>query len=736
MRRNWTQQLFSLLQGYSTQASSQRGARRNRIRQDRSGAYVSTLEVLESRRMLSANQISVTLSAPNGAPPTVTLTDTTHTSAYDTFTVQSTYSAAAGETLTLIPAAGTTFTGAPGAAGITFNNGTATITTAGPLNLNMTLNRFGNTVTLQNNGNAPLNGIGSLDINLGGGTNHNGVTLSHVQQVIQTDPLTNVNVHNSGLSVVGLTIDHSTLGTLIDSEIGKNSAFASTASTYKNLATITLGSGSVLGMYGSPDGANQFEGGLKVVSAPRSTLYEATGVNPSIVVIGGQLALTNVDVVMLKGTLTNATVTDPNTLSANPTITGTVDPNTVQLVVKVGTFTYPTINTAGSSTWNLALTNALVIPAGTPVTLTEYDKYGNTVQSTGTVTTHVENAPTVTSLNTSSATPTITGTYDLANSTKLKVAINGVDYVPTSSGGNWSLALAAGTLQTGNTTVTVTAYDAFNNGVVGTGTVNYYTLTVPSIRNHLALPNGQLQGTYDANNVTGTGKVDVFVNGTDYPATIAGGVWSVNLGQPLSSSTIVTVVETDKYGNTSTVNGTETYLSAPTVTDPHSLNPISVINGTADVSTTALAVTVGNNSAAAVVITPNGTWTLNPAVPISATTGVVMMITDAYGNTEQFNGTVSVVTLGAPTINPKNVVGTTVNLSGTYDSVNTGKLVVTETNAAGTVVVAQYIPSTANPLSAGSTWTLTLANGSTTDLYYVTAYDNVSPPNSRSSGSV
>ena len=115
---------------------------------------------------------------------------------------------------------------------------------------------------------------------------------------------------------------------------------------------------------------------------------------------------------------------------------------------------------------------------------------------------------------------------------------------------------------------------------------------------------------------------------------------------------------------------------------------------------------------------------------------VVMMITDAYGNTEQFNGTVSVVTLGAPTINPKNVVGTTVNLSGTYDSVNTGKLVVTETNAAGTVVVAQYIPSTANPLSAGSTWTLTLANGSTTDLYYVTAYDNVSPPNSRSSGSV
>ena len=190
MRRNWTQQLFSLLQGYNTQASSRRGARRNRIRQDRHGAYMSTLEVLESRRMLSANQISVTLSAPNGALPTVTLTDTTHNSAYDTFTVQSTYSASAGETLTLIPAAGTTFTAAPGAAGITINNGTATITTAGPLNLNMTLNHFGNTVTLQNNGNAPLNGIGSLDINLGGGTNNNGVTLSHVQQVAQTDPLT------------------------------------------------------------------------------------------------------------------------------------------------------------------------------------------------------------------------------------------------------------------------------------------------------------------------------------------------------------------------------------------------------------------------------------------------------------------------------------------------------------------------------------------------------------------
>ena len=406
MRRNWTQRLFSLLQGRTKQASAPRAARRSRFNHNRHGAYVSRLDVLEPRALLSTvpvipatNIVAVNVDNTNTGTA-ITLNDITPRSvkAYDTFTVTDVPGA-----FFLDPYGGIALDAAPGTA-FRLPNGTQVvhyrIDATGPTSLSMNLNPFGNTVNVVGPGfgfkptfETPV-ALTSLNVNFGGGTNNNGLSLKNLTANV-------VNVTNGGTSAVGVTVDHCIIGTLNDTTTGVNSSFATTASTYSGPATITLGAGGVVGLYGSPDGlffgpsgANLFKNNLTIngQSRNKATLYEATPLATSFVV-DGKLTLNNVNVTTLKANLALPTVIDPNSLSLTPTINGTYDPGTVDLVVNVGGITYD-VQTNGLSTWSLRLVVPLPANKATVVTLTAFDKNGSSVSNTGTVTTRALSVPT------------------------------------------------------------------------------------------------------------------------------------------------------------------------------------------------------------------------------------------------------------------------------------------------------------------------------------------------------
>ena len=407
MRRNWTQRLFAWLQGQRNHVSSRRSAIRNRLSPDRHGALVSRLEVLESRKLLT-NLIAVNVSST-----AIALNDITprNVKAFDTFDISYTASQ-----VVLTAHTGTMFQ----VNGKDLSTYTATITS--PVDLSMNLIRFGNTVTITGDGTASLK---SFDINLGGGTNNNGLTLTKVNA-------NSVNIHNGGLATdlvtinqstinnnlsvnlgfqrgdhldlenttvkgnvdswVGqLTVNHSTItGSLTDRELRRNSSVASTASTYTGAVTIFLGGDSVIGMYGSPDGPNHFHSSL-TVNGPHNrkpTIYEAT----NSIVTDVTPTFRNVNVKALKTTFTAPTVTNQAAATTTPTVKGTFDTaNSPTLTVAVNGKTYKLgtdaqLTSPSTGNWSLDLTGAPLTSQTTTVTATAYDKYGSSLTGTGTVT--------------------------------------------------------------------------------------------------------------------------------------------------------------------------------------------------------------------------------------------------------------------------------------------------------------------------------------------------------------
>jgi hypothetical protein len=115
--------------------------------------------------------------------------------------------------------------------------------------------------------------------------------------------------------------------------------------------------------------------------------------------------------------------------------------------------------------------------------------------------------PTVAPLSTSSVQPTLTGTFDAADTTQLSVTVNGVTYLLgnpalTTSGNSWSLDLATSgqTLAAGSAyTVGVSAADAAGNSVsnasAGTVTVAAAAAPVaPETADQVVVPFGQGSG--------------------------------------------------------------------------------------------------------------------------------------------------------------------------------------------------------------------------------------------------
>jgi hypothetical protein len=137
---------------------------------------------------------------------------------------------------------------------------------------------------------------------------------------------------------------------------------------------------------------------------------------------------------------------------------------------------------------------------------------------------------------------TITGTTDAEDGQEVTVTVAGQTYTGTVSGGVWSVALPAAALAAlpdgDDITVEATVEDAAGNPVAAPDTVSFATdFTAPTIGIDEVSGNDILTKANEVNGVDITGTTDaedgqevtVTFNGETYPATVAGGTWSVSV---------------------------------------------------------------------------------------------------------------------------------------------------------------------------------------------------------------
>ena len=467
MHGNWAQRFLGWLRQTPRQRrlSTSRRTRFPDCGQNRRGAVIGRLEALESR-MLLTNVVAVTMSQG-----TVTLHDISgRVGSGDAFDVSYT-----GSQLTLTGHNGTTFR----------VNGqdqaTYTTTVASPISVKMFLNPHGNTVTVTGDNATSLN---SLDVFLGGGKADNSLTLSQVvansinvhggrrgdhvtvsQTTVNNElnvflqnqksdvlDLENTTVRGNVLVFAGqLTINHSSIaGTLRDFQLGRENSLTSTDSTYTGAVTIRLGRDGVINMLSSSDGPNHFHSSETLIG-PRGhkpTLYVAT----NSVVNDVAPKLVNVNLKNVTAGFTAPTVNSLVSPTSTPKITGTYDStNAAKLTVTVGGKTYTLgtdsqLTSPSAGTWQLDLAGAPLTTLANVVTATSFDKNGNSLSGTGTITNE----------------QSIIGSYLSQNRLTGTKTASGLNYVVTTDG--------TGAIPTAGQTLLVnyTGYILNSNGTLGT----------------------------------------------------------------------------------------------------------------------------------------------------------------------------------------------------------------------------------------------------------------------------
>ena len=370
-------------------------------------------------------------------------------------------------------------------------------------------------------------------------------------------------------------------------------------------------------------------------------------------------------------------VDDVMTDDDTPALSGTVNDPAADIVVTVGGTDYPATNN-GDGTWTLADDTLPSLAEGDhPVTVTATDPLGNSGSDNATITVD-QTAPAVTidPLNTSDATPELTGTVDDPTATVV-VTVDGSDYPATNNGdGTWTLAdntLPA--LGEGDYSVEVTATDTDGNFDTDSDTLTI-DLTAPvvsidDLTTNDATP--EITGTVDDPNAS----VVVTIDGTDYPATNNGdGSWTLANGtvDPLpEGENPVTVTATDPQGNQGTDTGTvDVDLTGLTVTiDGLTTNDTTPeLTGTVDDPAATITVTIDGADYPA-TNNGDGSWTLaedTVAALAEGDTTATVTASDGGGNTDSDSATIT-IDLTAPVITIDDLVtnDTTPELTGAVD---------------------------------------------------------------------
>lgn len=346
---------------------------------------------------------------------------------------------------------------------------------------------------------------------------------------------------------------------------------------------------------------------------------------------------------------------------------------------------------------------------------------------------------------------TVTGLADGVN--KVKVTVNGTDYLADLSGGNWTLSLPAGTLsqiKDGVFNVTASVVDAVNNTVTGSKTVNAIVQAVPSL--HLntlfgdgtldlidLLTNPVLSGT-SSNVAVGT-QIMVSVGTLNIPATIgANGLWQITLTaaslQNLQdgSGLKVSVTMTDAAGNVASDSQQVTVAiqatPSVTITSLFGDNLVGgVLNGGLNSAESKVAQTISGISQNAIgsqvkvlvagvsyfaTVAADGTWAVS--VPSSALTGlsdgqqsVSVSVTNSAGKVASDTSALNVI-LHTPTISVSTLFG---DGKLNINEANGGQLISgTITNAtAGSVVTVTVGGASFNgTVNSNGTWTASISN--------------------------
>ncbi len=411
------------------------------------------------------------------------------------------------------------------------------------------------------------------------------------------------------------------------------------------------------------------------------------------------------------------TVATRVTNDTTPPLNGTVNDATATISVTVNGQTRTATN--NGATWTLADGSLTAIPAGTyDVVATATDAAGNvgTESTTGELTIDTA-APTVTvnSLNTTDATPSLTGTVN-DNAAAIRISVGGQSNVAATNNGNGTWTLADNTLTTladGTYDVAATATDtAGNAGADGTNNELVVDSTAPVVTVNTLVTNDArppLSGT--VNDTTAT--ISVVVGGQTRAATNNGnGTWTLanDLINPVlpQGTYNVAVTATDSAGNAgtdSTASELTIDTTAPTITvTARTTNDTTPsLSGTVNDTTATISVVVSGQTRTA-TNNGNGTWTLadgSLTALVAGTYNVAATATDAAGNAG-VDGTTNelVIDVTAPTI--------TVNSLTTNDSTPPLSGTINDTTATVSVTVSGQTRAATN--NGNGTWTL--ANGS------------------------
>ncbi|RKG89288.1 cell envelope biogenesis protein OmpA [Corallococcus sp. CA049B] len=404
------------------------------------------------------------------------------------------------------------------------------------------------------------------------------------------------------------------------------------------------------------------------------------------------------------------------TSNPNVTVTGTAANATSVTVTFQGT-NYPATLTGG--TWTVALPGPL---ANGTYTVTAVSSNGTTSSSTATSNFTVA-GPTVaisTPANGSTVTnPNVTVTGTAGNATSVTVTFQGTNYPATLTGNNWTVALP-GPLANGTYTVTAVSSNGTTNSSTATSnfTVAGPTVAISTPANGSTTNNPNVTVTGTAANAT---SVTVTFQGTNYPATLTGGNWTVALPGPLANGTY-TVTAVSSNGTTNSTQASSTFtvnVPAPTVAISIPANGSTVTNPNVTVTGTAAnatSVTVTFNGTNYPATLTGGNWTVALPGPLADGTYTVTAVsTNAQGTNSTQASSTFTVDQTPPTV----AIITPTDGS----TINTPNVTVTGTSVGATTVTLTFDNASYGPITVNGdgSWSFPLPGPLAENTYTVTA---------------
>ncbi|WP_244239108.1 adventurous gliding motility protein AgmC [Corallococcus carmarthensis] len=663
------------------------------------GSTVSNPNVTVTGTAANATTVTVTFQGTNYGP--ITVTGGNWSQALPGPLANGTY------TVTAVSTNGTTNSTT---ASSTFTVARPTVAITAPAN--------GATVTNPNNVTVTGTAANATSVTLTvNGTNYGPITVTggNWSQVLTPSPLPNGTYNVSAVSTNGTT--NSTTATSTFTVAGPTVAITAPANgstvtnptvtvtgTAANATTVTVtfqgtnyGPITVTGGNWSQALPGPLANGTYTVTAVSTNgTTNSTQASSTFTVAGPTVAIT--------APANGSTVSNPNV-----TVTGTAANATTVTVTFQGTNYGPITVTGGN--WSQALPGPLANGTYT-VTAVSTNGTTNSTQASSTFTVAGPTVAITAPANGSTTTnPNVTVTGTAANATSVTVTFQGTNYPATLSGGSWSVALP-GPLANGTYTVTAVSSNGTTNSTQASST---FTVAVPAPTVAISTPANGSTVTNPNVTVTGTAtnatSVTVTFQGTNYPATLSGGSWSVALPGPLADGTYtVTAVSTNSTGTNSTtatstftVDQTPPVVAISTPLDGSTLNtPNVTVTGTSS-GASFVTLTFDGASYGPIPVDASGNWSYALPGPLAEDTyTVTATATDAAGNESTPDSSTFILDLTAPTVaisSPANgaIIGTdTVTVTGT----STGATSVTLTYG-GT----NYGPI---PVDASGNWSYTL----------------------------